>query len=90
MTQMPRFEVHRDGRLACACKTLELALKHAGDQSHPKWSLNPFVRDQETKSVLWREGMDFFYNDFPDIALDEAELRLKDAVRRTRLAKSAP
>lgn len=86
---MPRFEVHRDGRLACACKTLELALKHAGDQSHPKYGLRVFVKDRETKSVLWREGLDFAYNDFPNVALCEAEDRLKDAVRRTRLAKAA-
>ena len=90
MPRIERFEVHRDGRFACACPTLELALKYAGDQSHPKWNLNPFVRDRETKSVLWREGMDFFYNDFPDVALDEAGDRLKEAVRRTRLAKCEP
>jgi len=34
--------------------------------------------------------MDFYYNDFPDVALDEAEERLREAVRRTRLAKAAP
>jgi hypothetical protein len=85
---MSKFLVYRDGRRYYPSHdTLEGALKEAGDQSHPKWKCNPYVKDADTGKVVFREGWDYFYNDFPDIALDEAGSALLDVQHSKTYAK---
>lgn len=85
---MSKFSVYRDGRRYYPShNTLEGALKEVGDQSHPKWECDPYVKDNDTGKVIFREGWDYFYNDFPEIALDEAELILLSVQHAKTYAK---
>lgn len=85
---MGKFLVYRDGRRYFSSHdTLKSALKEAGNQSHPKWKCNPYVKDADTGKVIFREGWDYFYNDFPDIALDEAESILLSVQQAKTYAK---